>query len=95
MWLFLFDKKYKSMVYYIRRYIFLHIEWECEMDMARQLKDSRSVCIKMDERIAQRLDEFVNKTGLSKTATIEKSVQFFLDRYEKTGKIDVCVGEQD
>lgn len=62
--------------------------------MARKLKDSRSVCIKMDERVADRLDDFVAKTGLSKTATIEKSVQFFLDHYEKTGKIDVCVKDQ-
>lgn len=61
--------------------------------MARKLKDSRSVCIKMDEQIADRLDDFVAKTGLSKTATIEKSVQFFLNHYEKTGKIDICVKE--
>ena len=60
-------------------------------DMARKTKESRSVCIKMDAQVADRLDEFVEKTGLSNTATIEKSLRFFLDYYAKTGTIDPCV----
>lgn len=63
--------------------------------MARKAKDSRSVCIKMDNQVAERLDKFLEQTGLSKTKAIEKSVSFFLDAYEKTGKLSVWADNGD
>lgn len=37
--------------------------------------------------VAEELEKFTEKTGLSKTATVENALKAYIEQYNKTGKI--------
>lgn len=55
--------------------------------MARPNKEYKNVNCKVDKEIAESLEVFVKETGLTKTATVEKALKFYIEQYKKTGKI--------
>lgn len=55
--------------------------------MAQKRKDFISLNIKLDKLIAEKLEKFTEKTGLSKTATVENALMTYIEQYNKTGKI--------
>lgn len=55
--------------------------------MAKQKKETKPCSLRMDASIFDRLEEFCQETGITKTALIEKAVVLFMDDYEsKMGK---------
>ena len=55
--------------------------------MARQGKDSKNLNCKVDKKVSDLLEKFIEDTGLSKTATVEKALRMYIEHYKKTGKI--------
>lgn len=55
--------------------------------MGRQNKEYKNLNCKMDKQIIESLEKFVEETGLSKTATVEKALKMYIEYYYKTGKI--------
>lgn len=55
--------------------------------MNRQRKNSVPLSFKLDKDIADMLQNFVGKTGMSKTATVERALREFIEKYNRTGKI--------
>ena len=55
--------------------------------MARpKTKENRVVSIRMDARIADRLDKHCEETGQSKTLAIERAVDRYIDDYDRKMK---------
>ena len=50
--------------------------------MARQKKDGKTVSLLMDKELYERLEEYCDKTYLTKTAAIEKALEKLLDEEE-------------
>lgn len=50
-------------------------------------KDYKNLNCKIDRSVSDRLEKFISETRLSKTATVEKALAEYIDKYEKTGKI--------
>lgn len=42
---------------------------------------------KIDKPIAEDLEKFIQVTGLTKTATVEKALKLYIAQFNKTGKI--------
>lgn len=42
---------------------------------------------KINKALSDKLEKFVQDTRLSKTATVEKALEEYIERYYKTGKI--------
>lgn len=61
------------------------IDWRGNMPQIK--KDYKMLNCKLERPVADRLDNFVKQTGLSKTVTVEKALEAYIDKYEKTGKI--------
>lgn len=55
--------------------------------MARQAKDFKNLNCKVDKEVSDLLEKFIADTGLSKTATVEKALDEYINKYNKTGKI--------
>ncbi len=55
--------------------------------MARANKEYKNLNCKVDKTVSDKLEKFIEETKLSKTATVEKALTEFIDRYNKTGKI--------
>ena len=55
--------------------------------MARQAKDFKNLNCKVDIKVSNELEKFIEETNLSKTATVEKSLMMYIEHYNKTGKI--------
>ena len=55
--------------------------------MARQAKDFKNLNCKVDKKVSDSLEKFIADTGLSKTATVEKALDEYINKYNKTGKI--------
>jgi len=55
--------------------------------MPRIHKDYKPLNLKIDRSVADVLEIFIQKTGLSKTATVERALKEYIHRYEKTGRI--------
>ena len=55
--------------------------------MVRVKKESETLNCKISKPIAERLKEHCSDTGLSKTATVERALKRYFDKYEKNGKI--------
>ena len=49
--------------------------------MAKKIKESHSLSIRMDKVIFERLNEFCEKAGQSKTVAIERAVSMYIDDY--------------
>ena len=54
--------------------------------MAKKLKESHPFSIRMDKAIFERLNEFCEKAGQSKTVAIERAVCKYVDEYEEQMK---------
>lgn len=50
-------------------------------------KAHKNLNCKIDKALSDRLEKFVQDTRLSKTATVEKALDAYIERYNKTGKI--------
>lgn len=53
----------------------------------REQKIYKNVNCKIEKSVAEMLEKFVKKTGLTKTATVEKALKEYIEKYDKTGKI--------
>ena len=42
---------------------------------------------KIDKSVSDKLEKFIADTKLSKTATVEKALDEYINKYNKTGKI--------
>lgn len=42
---------------------------------------------KIDKSVSDKLEKFIADTKLSKTATVEKALEEYINKYNKTGKI--------
>lgn len=50
-------------------------------------KAYKNLNCKIDKALSDKLEKFIQDTRLSKTATVEKALDVFIERYNKTGKI--------
>ncbi|WP_294170568.1 hypothetical protein [uncultured Clostridium sp.] len=55
--------------------------------MARAKKESSYVSLKMEKEIADRLNQFLEDSGLTKTKTIEMALNDFMDEYYRKQEI--------
>ena len=58
--------------------------------MARQKnsnKASKNLNCKIDKSVSDMLENFIEDTKMSKTATVEKALQMYIEQYRKTGRI--------
>lgn len=55
--------------------------------MNTKTKDSRPMSFRIDADIADRLENYCGETGMSKTATVEKALEMYLDDHAKKQKI--------
>ena len=55
--------------------------------MARASKEYKNLNCKVDKEVSDKLENFIEDTGLSKTATVEKALKMYIEHYKKTGKI--------
>ena len=53
----------------------------------REQKIYKNVNCKIEKSVAEMLEKFVKKTGLTKTTTVEKALKEYIEKYDKTGKI--------
>lgn len=51
-------------------------------------KAYKNLNCKIDKTLSDKLEKFIKDTRLSKTATVEKALDAFIERYNKTGKIN-------
>ena len=49
--------------------------------MAKQKKESKPCSLRMEATLYERLDEFCQATGISKTAVLEKGAIAFMEAY--------------
>ena len=55
--------------------------------MARQNKDYKNLNCKVDKEVSDMLEKFIEKTGMSKTSTVERALKEYIEKYNRTGKI--------
>ena len=55
--------------------------------MARQAKDFKNLNCKVDKEVSDLLEKFIEDTKMSKTATVERALTKFIEKYNQTGKI--------
>ena len=52
--------------------------------MARpKKKENKPVTIRMDQEVYDRLDRYCERSGQTKTTAIERSIEFFIDDYDR------------
>ena len=54
--------------------------------MAKPKKESKPCSLRMEATLYERLDEFCQETGISKTAVLEKGAIAFMDNYNSKMK---------
>ena len=54
--------------------------------MAKKIKESHPFSIRMDKAIFERLNQFCEQAGQSKTVAIERAVSKYIDEYEEQMK---------
>ena len=54
--------------------------------MAKRIKESHPFSIRMDKTIFERLNQFCEKAGQSKTVAIERAIDKYIDEYEEQMK---------
>lgn len=57
-----------------------------EIVMAQKTKDFKNLNCKVDIKVSDELEKFIEETKLSKTATVEKALMMYIEYYKKTGK---------
>lgn len=55
--------------------------------MPKPKKDNHPVTIRMEESVYERLCEFCEESGQSKTIAIERAIMMYVDDYDKTMKL--------
>lgn len=55
--------------------------------MPRAVKDYKVLNCKIDREVAELLDKFSERTGVSKTAAVERALKKYIDDFNKTGKL--------
>lgn len=50
-------------------------------------KEYKNLNCKIDKAVSDKLEKFIADTKLSKTATVEKALEEYINKYNKTGKI--------
>lgn len=55
--------------------------------MARQTKESKSLNCKIEKETFEMLEKFIQETKMSKTATVERALIEYIQKFKKTGKI--------
>ena len=50
-------------------------------------KEYKNLNCKLDKSVSDKLEEFIADTKLSKTATVEKALEEYINKYNKTGRI--------
>lgn len=55
--------------------------------MSRQKKESQPFSIRMDKAVYERLNEYCEESGLSKTVAIERAISLYIDDYDGKKKI--------
>ena len=56
-------------------------------DMPRTAKDHKVLNCKIDKEVSDILEDFSERTGISKTATVEKALRKYIEEFNKTGKL--------
>lgn len=51
--------------------------------MPRQKKEWKNLNLKLDAQVSDRLEDYVNETGLTKTAALERILTQYFDEREK------------
>lgn len=54
--------------------------------MAKKIKESHPFSIRMDKAIFERLNQFCEKAGQSKTVAIERAIDKYIDEYDEQMK---------
>ena len=55
--------------------------------IARASKEYKNLNCKIDKEVSDKLEKFIEDTKMSKTATVERALTEFIEKYNKTGKI--------
>ncbi len=55
--------------------------------MSRAKKDSELLHCRLDKKISEDLRKFCEKSDLTRTAAVERALKFYIEHYNKTGKI--------
>lgn len=55
--------------------------------MAKKIKESQPVSIRMDKAIFERLKDFCEESGQSKTVAIERAINMYIDDYDDKKKL--------
>lgn len=55
--------------------------------MGKKRKECAILHCKIEKGASDILVEFCNSTGLSKTVTVEKALKFYIENYNRTGKL--------
>jgi hypothetical protein len=55
--------------------------------MPRATKEHKVLNCKIDKEVSDMLEAFSEKTGISKTAAVEKALKKYIEDYNKTGKL--------
>ena len=55
--------------------------------MAQKSKEFKNLNCKIDKEVSDKLEKFIEDTKMSKTATDERALTEFIEKYNKTGKI--------
>lgn len=50
-------------------------------------KEYKNLNCKIDKSVSDKLEKFIADTKLSKTATVEKALEEYINKYNKIGKI--------
>lgn len=50
-------------------------------------KEYKNLNCKIDKSLSDKLEKFIADTKLSKTATVEKALEEYINKYNNTGKI--------
>lgn len=50
-------------------------------------KAYKNLNCKIDKALSDKLEKFIQDTRLSKTATVEKALEEYINKYNKTGRI--------
>lgn len=50
-------------------------------------KEYKNPNCKIDKSVSDKLEKFIADTKLSKTATVKKALEEYINKYNKTGKI--------
>ena len=52
--------------------------------MARPKKDNTPISVRLDRDIFNSLEKYCEKTGMTKTASIEQALKLYLKKYEES-----------